>query len=57
MAKLKKWGGYLLIFFALFYWLMQPETVANIVRGAAGLVMTGADSFVRFMNALFQGVF
>ncbi|GLU47027.1 hypothetical protein [Nocardiopsis ansamitocini] len=52
MAKLKKWLGYALIAFVVFYLLTQPETVANLVQSALGGLAGAADSLSRFVNAL-----
>jgi hypothetical protein len=52
VAKLKKWGGYALIFFVAFYLLTQPESAAGVIQSALGGLMGGAESMSRFVNAL-----
>lgn len=52
VAKLKKWGGYALIGFVLFYLLTQPESAAGVIQGALGGLVGGAESMSRFVNAL-----
>lgn len=38
---------------ALVLWFLQsPESVANLITAAIGLVESGADSFGRFMNTI-----
>jgi Na+/H+ antiporter NhaD/arsenite permease-like protein len=44
----------LVVAFALFYLVTQPEGAAEAVRGAAGAVMVAFESIIDFISALFR---
>lgn len=43
---------FLVIAFALFYLVTQPEAAANAVRGAIQAVVTAFSAIIRFFEAL-----
>jgi hypothetical protein len=43
----------LVVAFALFYLVTQPQGAADAVRGAASAVMVAFDSLIKFFTALF----
>ncbi len=43
----------LVVAFALFYLVTQPQAAATAVRGAAGAVLVAFDSLIKFFTALF----
>jgi hypothetical protein len=51
---MKKLLGGLVIAFALFYLLTQPESAAEAVRGAVGVVEDLFAAVIDFINALFD---
>lgn len=52
MARFKKWLGYALIAFVIFYLLTQPETVGTLVLSAFSGLGGAADALSRFVNTL-----
>jgi hypothetical protein len=44
----------LVVAFALFYLITQPEGAASAVRGAAGAVVIAFESVIDFVTALFR---
>lgn len=51
---MKKLLGVGLIAFALFYLLTQPQSAAEAVRGAGGVVGDAFDAVITFISALFR---
>ena len=42
----------LVVVFALFYMVSRPEDAANVVQGAFGAVVSGAEAVGRFFTSL-----
>jgi hypothetical protein len=51
---MRKLGIGLVVAFALFYLITQPEGAATAVRGAADAVMVAFNSIIEFITALFR---
>jgi hypothetical protein len=51
---MKKLLGGVLIAFALFYLLTQPQSAAEVVRGAGGVVGEAFDAIITFIGAIFR---
>ncbi len=51
---MRKLGIGLVVAFALFYLVTQPEGAAQAVRGAADAVMVAFNSIIEFITALFR---
>lgn len=49
---LKKTVALLVVAFAAFYLLTQPEAAADAVKGAAAAVADGFEQIIRFLTAL-----
>jgi hypothetical protein len=49
---MKKLLGVVVIAFALFYLLTQPQSAAELVRGAGGVVGDAFNSVITFISAL-----
>jgi uncharacterized membrane protein len=49
---MKKLLGVVVIAFAVFYLLTQPQSAAQVVRGAVGVVGDAFDSVITFISAL-----
>lgn len=55
MTRVAKKGLVLVVVaFAVFYLLTQPEGAAQAIRGAAGAVIGAFEQVVRFISALFS---
>jgi hypothetical protein len=52
-AVAKKGLALVVVAFAAFYLLTQPESAAEAVRGAVGAVMEAFEQIVRFVSRLF----
>lgn len=50
---IKRTLALLVVAFAVFYLLTQPEAAADAIRGAASAIGTGFDAVIRFFGALF----
>ena len=50
----KRTVGLLVLAFAVFYLLTQPQAAADAVRGAASAVASAFDAIIRFVGALFS---
>lgn len=50
---MRKLGIALVVAFALFYLITQPEGAAQAVRGAAEAVVVAFESIIDFVTALF----
>lgn len=50
----KKGLALLVVGFAAFYLLTQPESAADAVRGAVGAVIEAFEQLVRFITRLFS---
>ncbi|MBA3234197.1 MAG: hypothetical protein H0T17_09685 [Propionibacteriales bacterium] len=48
----KKGITFLVLAFAVFYLLTQPEAAANAIKGAGQAVIDGFEQLVRFLSAL-----
>jgi len=48
----KKGIGFLVIAFAAFYLVTQPEGAAHAIRGAVDAVLEGLDSLLTFLGEL-----
>ncbi len=53
-VMVKKLLGVAVIAFALFYVFTQPQSAADAVRAAGGIVADAFASLVTFMTALFR---
>ena len=51
---MKKLLGGVMIAFTLFYLLTQPQSAAEVVRGAGGVVGEAFDAVITFISALFR---
>jgi hypothetical protein len=51
---MKKLLGGVVIAFALFYLLTQPQSAAEVVRGAGGVVGDAFNAVITFISAVFQ---
>ena len=51
---MRKLGIGLVVAFALFYLVTQPEGAAQSVRGAADAVVVAFNSIIEFITALFR---
>jgi hypothetical protein len=51
---MKKLLGGVVIAFALFYLLTQPQSAAEVVKGAGGVVGDAFNATITFINALFH---
>ncbi len=51
---MKKLLGILLIAFAVFFLLTQPQSAADAVRGAGTVVVDAFNSVIAFISALFR---
>lgn len=51
---MRKLGIGLVVAFALFYLITQPEGAAQAVRGAGEAVMVAFNSVIEFITALFS---
>jgi hypothetical protein len=49
---MKKLLGVAVVAFALFYLLTQPQSAAEVVRGAGGVVVDAFNSVITFISAL-----
>lgn len=50
---MKKLVGVVLIAFALFFLLTQPQSAAEVVKGAGGVVQDAFNAAITFISALF----
>jgi hypothetical protein len=53
-GPMKKLLGGVAIAFALFYLLTQPQSAAEVVRGAGAVVGDAFNAMIAFMTALFD---
>ena len=51
---MKKLLGGVAIAFALFYLLTQPQSAAEVVKGAGGVVGDAFNAAITFITAVFQ---
>ncbi len=51
---MKKLLGVVAIAFALFFLLTQPQSAADAVRGAGGVVQDAFNAVITFITALFR---
>jgi len=49
---MKKLVGAILVAFALFYLLTQPQSAAEVVRGAGSVLLDAFNSVITFISAL-----
>jgi hypothetical protein len=52
--RMKKLLGGVAIAFALFYLLTQPQSAAEVVKGAGGVVGDAFNAAITFITALFK---
>jgi len=52
--RMKKLLGGVAIAFALFYLLTQPQSAAEVVKGAGGVLGDAFNGMITFLNALFH---
>ena len=51
---MKKLLGGVVIAFALFYLLTQPQSAADVVQGAGAVIGEAFNAVIAFINALFD---
>jgi hypothetical protein len=53
-CEMKKLVGVIVIAFAVFFLLTQPQAAADAVRGAGGVVLDAFNAVITFISALFR---
>ena len=53
-SGMKKLMGGVVVAFALFYLLTQPQSAAEVVRGAGNVVGDAFNALIAFITALFR---